>query len=72
MNYDDYFADHSHIRRMFGFLDLPFDEAAVEAVFAKPLTHAKRAETGMGCGGHADDADREKPSVADSLKKAQP
>lgn len=42
MFYDEYVADHSHIRRMFEFLDLSFDEGSVEAVFAKPLTHAKK------------------------------
>lgn len=42
MQYDDYVADHSQIRRMYDFLDLPFDADRVEAVFAKPLTHAKQ------------------------------
>ena len=41
MQYDDYVRDHSHIRRMYDFLNLPFDADRVEAVFAKPLTHAK-------------------------------
>lgn len=42
MIYDQYVADHSLIRQMFDFLDLPFDADRVEAVFAKPLTHAKK------------------------------
>ena len=41
MRYDDYTRDHSHIHRMFAFLGLTCSAAAVEQVFAKPLTHAK-------------------------------
>jgi Sulfotransferase family len=42
LRYDEYVKDHSHIRRMYEFLDLPFDADRIEAVFAKPLTHAKQ------------------------------
>ncbi len=41
MRYDDYVADHSRIAELFSFLGHPYDAATVEAVFAKPLSHAK-------------------------------
>jgi len=43
MRYDEYTKDHSHIHRMLDFLGLDWNAATVDRVFAKPLTHAKRA-----------------------------
>ena len=40
LRYEDWVADHGLIHGMLEFLGLEWDAAAVERVFAKPLTHA--------------------------------
>ena len=42
LRHDDYVKDHSHIRRLYDFLNLTFDADRLEAVFARPLTHARQ------------------------------
>ena len=42
LRHDDYVKDHSHIRRLYDFLNLTFDADRIEAVFARPLTHARQ------------------------------
>lgn len=41
LRYEDYVADHSLIHGMLDFLDLDWTADRVEAVFAKPLSHAR-------------------------------